>query len=525
MTKGTNRIVSGALILTLAGILSKILSAMYRIPLQNLTGDLGFYTYQQIYPVIATVMILSLYGFPVAVSRLTKQQVASGKAIDFRHHIVPVFLLLFAITVFMAIVIFVSAPVLAHLMHDEKLIFPLQLSALLFLFIPFLSLFRGLFQAELQVEETAYSQIIEQLIRVIFIIVGSWLIFRGVLQVRSIAEVGVFASLISIIIANILLFIFFIRRYLVAPSVYVKNQIEWGLYFRTIITFGLLASLNHLTLIFIQFVDTVTLVPQLLKLGLSPLEAMEQKGIFDRAIPLIQIGVVFGSSFALVLIPSLTEQKQQSLKSVRDAFSISVYLAVGATVGLIVLFPEVNRLLFKNDLQTTVLQMLTLSILLLTISITGSSILQASEHVMYTIVSLIVTVITKWLLNYFLIPIWGTFGSAIATVSSLLLLTVIIIIGLQQKFNFTPLKVIRYGPLLITSVMMTLFLLFVKFFIPADEFSRLGLMVYVMFLVSSGALLYVSLLIRFRVFNERQLAALPFDKLWLFLYYLIHKNS
>ncbi|MFB8736447.1 oligosaccharide flippase family protein [Bacillus sp. SL00103] len=40
----------GAVILTIAGLLSKVLSAVYRVPFQNIVGDTGFYIYQQVYP-------------------------------------------------------------------------------------------------------------------------------------------------------------------------------------------------------------------------------------------------------------------------------------------------------------------------------------------------------------------------------------------------------------------------------------------------------------------------------------------
>src|SRR5699024_5457108 len=122
----------------------------------------------------------------------------------------------------------------------------------------------------------------------------------------------------------------------------------------------------------------LTLVPQLLKTGLTPLVAMGQKGIFDRGIPLIQFGAVLGSSFALAFVPSITQQSHvEQKKSIRDAMSVSVYVAFGATIGLIIVYDEVNRLLFKNDIGTSVLQILALAIFLLSLSITGNAILQA----------------------------------------------------------------------------------------------------------------------------------------------------
>ncbi len=40
----------GAFVLILAGVITKILSAVYRVPFQNIVGDVGFYIYQQVYP-------------------------------------------------------------------------------------------------------------------------------------------------------------------------------------------------------------------------------------------------------------------------------------------------------------------------------------------------------------------------------------------------------------------------------------------------------------------------------------------
>ena len=50
MSKSSQNLMAGAGILTLAGIIAKVLSAVYRIPFQNLVGNTGFYVYQQVYP-------------------------------------------------------------------------------------------------------------------------------------------------------------------------------------------------------------------------------------------------------------------------------------------------------------------------------------------------------------------------------------------------------------------------------------------------------------------------------------------
>src|SRR5690625_7548747 len=104
----TNKLVKGALFLTLAGIIGKILSAGYRIPLQNLTGNLGFYMYQQIYPLLGMILILSLYGFPSAISKMVVELRAERKGLSFQSFYLGIFLILFFLVSLVYVVFFFS---------------------------------------------------------------------------------------------------------------------------------------------------------------------------------------------------------------------------------------------------------------------------------------------------------------------------------------------------------------------------------------------------------------------------------
>lgn len=64
----------GALILTIASFIAKVLSAIYRIPFQNIVGDEGFYVYQQVYPIYGIAMTFALTGFPQFLSKLVAEQ-------------------------------------------------------------------------------------------------------------------------------------------------------------------------------------------------------------------------------------------------------------------------------------------------------------------------------------------------------------------------------------------------------------------------------------------------------------------
>lgn len=64
------QVLAGTLLLTIASFVAKLLSAVYRIPFQNMVGNIGFYVYQQIYPIYGIGMTFALTGLPVFISKL-----------------------------------------------------------------------------------------------------------------------------------------------------------------------------------------------------------------------------------------------------------------------------------------------------------------------------------------------------------------------------------------------------------------------------------------------------------------------
>src|SRR5699024_8319132 len=168
--KESNKLVRGALLLTLAGLISKVLSAGYRIPLQNLTGDIGFFMYQQVYPLLGMAMVLGLYGFPSAISKFTVDFRVEVKAVSLSSFYRPVFIILAGINLALFLLVYLRAHSLALFVGDMNLVATYQNAAFIFLLIPLTALLRGVFQGSNEMKPTAYSQIGEQSIRVFIII-------------------------------------------------------------------------------------------------------------------------------------------------------------------------------------------------------------------------------------------------------------------------------------------------------------------------------------------------------------------
>lgn len=510
--QAAHRLVKGALLITIAGIISKGLSAIYRIPLQNLTGDIGFYTYQQIYPLLGMIIILSLYGFPSAISRIAVQIKEKQQQLSVVQFIFPITLLLLIVNGSIYLLLVMFSTELANFIGDPQLVKVYKKAAFLFLMIPLVALLRGLFQSDLQMQPIAYSQMGEQLIRVLIILFVAILFAQDKLSsVYSIGQGAVYASGGGIIIA-ILLLVPFLGKLKITWRT--SSRIPWKKYSYTILVFGIVASLNHMVLLLLQWADTLTLIPQLQLFGFTKEEAMVAKGIFDRGHPLIQLGTVLGSSFALALIPTVTRESTNthvSSQATTEAMSLSFYLAVGATVGLILIFPETNLLLFKNLSGTFSLQILSLSIVLSVLSMTGIAILQGLGIVLRPAIFIVLSFMVKWIGNVLFVPLYGITGSALATVLSLFTLVIFVLWELHKKYPLINIvKSIRWKSLGYSTMIMGVVVGIMKGITPNIIIqSRITLLFYVIFTVSFGALSYLYILYRGKALTDTQIDLVP----------------
>jgi O-antigen/teichoic acid export membrane protein len=507
-----NKFVAGALLLSIAGLISKILSAGYRIPLQNLTGDIGFYVYQQVYPIIGIAMALALYGFPTAISKLTAERNRLSERLSIKYFMVPIFLILLIICGVFSLLLFVNADSIAMFIGDTRLVTAYKWASLVFLLVPFTSLLRGVFQGNLYMKPTAYSQIGEQVVRVVIIISVAVMVSYGGWDLYQLGPAAGIASISGAIFALCILVYFYIKN---RPNSMDIATIPWRYYGKTILLFGLIASLNHMILLILQFADSFTIVPSLMDYGLTATEAMEAKGVFDRGQPLIQIGAVLGSSFGLALIPAISSKgKSTKFKEVPTQISgtlkISFTLAAGATVGLIMLFPKVNILLYQDDQGSTSLSILMLAVVLSAMVITASSVLQGLDNEIWTAAFIISTFFMKWLLNSILVPRMGITGSAVATVLSLFMLMLLLVYRLMRITGRVSLIQMKWKRFIASILGMVVVVGLAELLIRIVDLTRIGLLIYILFVSALGAMTYLSLLIRFQFFSVREISLLPF---------------
>ena len=162
----------GAVILSIAGAISKVLGAVYRIPLARLIEDEGMGLYQMAYPIYTTILALATAGVPVAISVLVSRKETEGYTGDSRKIFRVSLIMLFIFGIILSILVMQSAHFLANfVLKEPRAYYPILAVAPAIFFAGLMSVFRGYFQGQQSMIPTAVSQVIEQLFRVTAVLI------------------------------------------------------------------------------------------------------------------------------------------------------------------------------------------------------------------------------------------------------------------------------------------------------------------------------------------------------------------
>lgn len=427
---------TGAVYLSIAAFIAKGLSALYKVPYQNVTGDFGYYIYQQIYPLYGVIFVLGTYGFPLVISKILVQR--EDTPIARRNRIIALTIALFAINGLLGGGIIIFAENIAKLMGDIQLTKPIRWLGAPFFLIPLLSISRGYFQSRENMIPTSVSQVIEQLLRVIVILLIAFI----AMKYYTPYEAGISAGLGAFAggLAGVGVMFYFWKKELAAvPSKKTRYTFpkQWKQDVFALYVDGFLVSISAMTLVVFQIVDSFTIYRFLIDGGIHEESAAVLKGIYDRGWPMIQLGAVVTTVFSYAMIPYLSKAKVRGNKEVVNELikqSIKVCLVFGsaATVGLIVVMPHLNVMLFTDNNGIDALILLCLAVIFGALFMTAAALLHGIGRAKLAAYFLFFGLVLKGIGNRFLVPHFQITGAALSTVMSLLFISMLSIYILKK---------------------------------------------------------------------------------------------
>ena len=415
------QVLAGTLLLTIASFVAKLLSAVYRIPFQNMVGNIGFYVYQQIYPIYGIGMTFALTGLPVFISKLVvdTREPENQVALVFRIQriLLVICLVIFCILQF-------GAGLIAVRMDDSRLTPVIQSVSWMFLLIPFLSSWRGYFQGKMEMRPTAYSQVIEQIVRVsVILVVAYWATHHAVTPYKMGQFAMLSAPIAGVFALTVILAWVWVHRPVRRTAKSIAEMRQQPLVSRILLEGGTLCLVSAVMLL-LQLADSFSVVSGLRSFGYTLGAAQNIKGIYDRSQTLVQLGQVLSTASVTAVLPGLVmaHKRHQDVTFEHIATTnlrTNLALSLAMSVGLFALMPEVNRLLFSSAELNGTISLYCTSIVLTSVLMTYNAILQSKNQYKNTMAAILFGFVVKLLINQPLIAYFGIIGASMATLLSL----------------------------------------------------------------------------------------------------------
>ena len=517
VTMRKSTFVKGAFITTLGIVIAKILGILYVIPFHAVIGDKGGALYGYAYTIYTVFMSLASAGIPLAISKL----VSEYQTLGYYNAKKRVFIIGKRIALILGLICFLiilfCAPLLAKAVlgnvHGgnsvEDVAFVIRVIGTAILIVPVLSIYRGYFEGHRLFSPPSISQVIEQLIRVLIIIFGSFMALKVFkLNLTSAVGIALFGATAGAIFSYFYLFYKRVKnRSVFNEKVRKVNEpiITNKTIFKKIVYYSIPFILIDVFKSVYNYVDMVTVVKGLVnyasyKVGdaeivYSMLSTWSAK--FNMIILSVSTGVVVS------LIPNLTESvvkkdKEAINKKINQALNILLFLTVPMTLGISFLSKSIWTLFYGNSVYgPSVLSYYIFVGLFVGLFTAMVSTLQTLKDYKAVFISLISGVVLKILLtNYLLMSFYKMslppyYGVITASIIGYFVSFVICLIILRFKYSISFEEVIKNGfDVMCASILMILVLFIVKLFIPIYSTTRLMNLLIILVYMIIGIIVY-----------------------------------
>lgn len=491
---------NGAMVVTVGIVLTKILGILYVIPFHAIIGDKGGALYGYAYTIYLLFMSLSTAGIPLAISNIVSEYQTLGYYnIKKRAFIIGKKIACFlGFVSFLLLVLF--APLIAKLILGDltggntidDVVFVIRVIATAILIVPVLSIYRGYFEGHRFMRPPSISQVLEQIVRVLVIVFGSYLTLK-VFKLSLTTAVGIavfgatlgaFASYIYLVnkkLKNKAKFNEKIR--VVNEPIVTDKQI-----FKKIVFYAIPFIMIDVFKSLYSCIDVVTVVKSLVndayysifdaEVIMSMLSTWSAK--FNMIVLSISTGVIVS------LIPNLTssylkKDKKEINKKINQALNIILFFIIPMCIGISFLARPIWILFYGNSTYgPSVLSYYIFVGLFTALFTTALSIVQVFRDYKTIFISLISGVLLKAFLNTNLIIAFSKmglpayYGVISATIIGYFVSFVICLVGLYKKFDINYESVIKnFFDILCASVLMIIVLYLFKFIIPIYSDNRI----------------------------------------------------
>lgn len=520
---------AGAAISTIGIIICKVIGLIYVIPFYAIIGVAGGALYSYAYSIYNMFLNLATSGIPVAMSKVVSEYNAKGyyntKERTFKIGLKVIGVL--CVTIF--ILLFAFAPQIAYLIIGdvkggntiEDVAFVIRVISTAILVVPFLSVSKGYLQGHKIMSVSSVANILEQLVRVVVILAGSYLALNVFHQTTSVAVgVAVFGATVGAIVAYL-----YVRNKIKKNKKELNKDAVITNAEKKITTKQIAKKIVFYALPFVAIsviqsgftmVDVFTVVKSLVSLGYSTTiseNVLSVIATWGSKLNMIVMSIATG--IIMSLIPTIAsyyavkKYKDVNLK-INEAISTLVLITIPLAVGLSFMGADVWTVFYGyNELNISIFKLLILSQITLSICSVMVNTNQTLNNTKANIIGLGLSLITKIALNIPFMKLFSAIGIEayyapialniiIDTLCSIYLAYVI-----KKQTNISYFKSVKtIIKVILCTAIMILSLMILNFIVPMTSHSRIIAILQLLIYGVAGIIVYFYVAYKSKTLDE-----------------------
>lgn len=413
------------MILTVSGIVVKMLGGTNRILLSRLLGGEGIGLYQMAYPVYILLLSIVGAGIPIAVSIMVAEEAAKGNYKRTRQ-------ILHIVLSVMAVVAIASGAMMVWgarwlidigLVRDPRAYIPLVVLAPALIVSIMTCCFRGYFQGLQLMKPTAISQMLDQFIRVVLMLtLAYFLLPYGLVSAVAGATFGAVPGAIAGLVVIVYLYYRHCQKEPLQQDLMEEPLRPWAVIVRLFVLAVPVAAANML-LPAVASIDLFIVPRRLMDAGYSLSQATTSFGyLTGMANGLVQLPAILTMALATSLVPAVSAACSSNAYDVimhrtHTAMRIANIITVPASLGLAVLAVPISIMLYATPAAGPAISVLAISVFLIGLQQVTSGLIQGLGHTAIPLLNMAIAALFKIILSWYLtaIPWLAEVGAAWAT--------------------------------------------------------------------------------------------------------------
>lgn len=356
--KPSSKFLKGVAILTIAGVLSKVFGAFYRIPLTKILGAEGIGIYQMVFPIFAFVLTLAGGGVAVVASREIAALRAKGHPKQVGAQAIANIMLMLVLGIVFGVLLAMLALPIATL-QGNKAMAPLYYLLSIAIFVACVGNgIKNVFVGMQEMKLPAIAQVLQQAIKLLFGLAFAYFLLRQSLLLGVIGAVAgiVVGELVSTLYLAVAYFFLAKKQKhfsFKTSAAAVKNLQQSK---KRLFLMSLPVMLSLLVLPFTAAIESLLVVPMLTSAGFFVMSATAVFGIWSGVISsLVTLPSVVALAVSTAIVPSVGYEMQHNnmvaAQHAKKSIGIVWVFSLLCAAGLLVLAPQILNLLYANQLD------------------------------------------------------------------------------------------------------------------------------------------------------------------------------